>query len=392
MIPRGIGLAAVLLGLASVAAAQDLTFRGYALNVALGSASGPFTPSGVQDLQRLRLMGASRYGPLSFDVAYEHVLTLSSVTGGTALGGLVGVTPGRGDWLPLQGTIESSDHAVWRHRLDRAALQAATDVIQATVGRQTISWATTLFLTPADPFAPFDPADPFRDYRTGVDAARVRVFPSAFSELDGAVRIADYAGTRTTTALLRGKATVGSVDLSGWGGVLHDRGAGAMGLTTVLAGAALRGEVVLRFEPGQTVLRAALGADRSFAVAGRTLYAIVEYQHDGFGAPSADSLTVLTLSAAYRRGELQVLGRDEIMAQASYDLHPLVQVAALTIWNARDKSALVTPSLVWNAAREITVSGGAFLGVGADRTVAGLPASEYGAVPITGYVAGTLYF
>ena len=55
---------------------------------------------------------------------------------------------------------------------------------------------------PADPFAPFDPADPFRDYRAGVDAARVRIFPSAFSEIDGAVRIAEYGGSRTTTALL----------------------------------------------------------------------------------------------------------------------------------------------------------------------------------------------
>ena len=87
-----------------------------------------------------------------------------------------------------------------------------------------------------------------------------------------------------------------------------------------------------------------------------------------------------------------MLGRDEVMAQASYDLHPLVQVAALTIWNARDKSALVTPSLVWNAAREITVSGGVFLGVGTNRTAAGLPGSEYGPIPFTGYLSGTFYF
>jgi hypothetical protein len=392
MIRRGIGLAAVLLGLASPAVAQDVTLRGYALNVALGSASGPFTPSAVQDIQRLRLMAAARRGPLGADLAYEQVLTASSVTGTTGLGNLVGATPGRGDWLPLQGTLEGSDHVLWRHRLDRAALQLTTDRFQAIVGRQTISWATTLFLTPADPFAPFDPADPFRDYRAGVDAARVRVFPSAFSEVDGAVRVAEYHGTRTTTALLRGKATVGSVDLSGWGGVLQDRAAGSVGLTTVLAGAALRGELAVRAEPGQTVVRAAAGVDRSFSVQGRTLYAIIEYQHDGLGVPSADSLAALTLSAPYQRGELQVLGRDEIMAQASYDVHPLVQVAALALWNVRDKSALVTPSLVWNAAREITITGGAFMGVGANRTAAGLPGSEYGPVPFTGYLSGTWYF
>jgi hypothetical protein len=389
---RGIGLAAVLLGLATPLAAQDVTLRGYALNVALGAASSPFSKSALQDIQRLRLMAGTHYGPLSAEVAYEHVLTLSSVSGASSLASLVGVSAERGDWMPLQGTLAQGDYVVWRHRLDRASIQVATDFLQATVGRQTISWATTLFLTPADPFAPFDPADPFRDYRAGVDAARVRVFPSPFSEIDGAVRIAEYGGSRTTTALLRGKTTVGGVDLAGWGGVLHDRGAGSIGVTTVLAGAALRGEVVVRAEPGKTAVRAAAGVDRSFTVGNKTLYAVVEYQHDDFGVTSIDSLSALLSSAPYQRGELQVLGRDEVMAQASYQIHPLVQVAVLTLWNARDYSVLFTPSLSWNAAREVTLTGGVFAGAGEDRTPQGLPATEYGPVPVTWYASGTVYF
>ena len=132
--------------------------------------------------------------------------------------------------------------------------------------------------------------------------------------------------------------------------------------------------------------------DRSFNVGDRTLYAVVEYQHDGFGITSADSLSTLLLSAPYQRGELQVLGRDEVMTQASYQIHPLVQVSALILWNAWDYSALFTPSLSWNATSEITLTGGVFAGAGEDRTAQGLPATEYGPVPWTWYASGTVYF
>ena len=64
----------------------------------------------------------------------------------------------------------------------RALWRANADLI---VGRQPVSWATTLFLTPADPFSPFDPADPFREYRGGVDAARLRVYRVLEVQRDG---------------------------------------------------------------------------------------------------------------------------------------------------------------------------------------------------------------
>jgi hypothetical protein len=260
------------------------------------------------------------------------------------------------------------------------------------VGRQTVSWATTLFLTPADPFAPFDPADPFRDYRRGVDAARVRAFASAFTEFDATVRLMDDDSTETVTALARARSTIGRTDVAGWGGMLHDEPAFAAGVTSIVLDAAVRGEIEVRPEDDRTVVRAAAGADRSFTVAGRTLYAIVEYQHDGFGAPSADSLVAVLTSDAYRRGELQVLGRDELMTQATYQVHPLVQVGALMLWNLGDGSVLFTPSAAWEAAREITVRLGLYAGIGSEQLPSGGPGSEYGIVPFTAYVSGAMYF
>jgi hypothetical protein len=386
-----VGLLAVLLG-PGTAVAQHVTLTGYGLNVVVGSAAGPFTPKSVQDALRLRLMAVAGVDRWSLDLAYEHGLTVTSASGATALGALVGAGGGRGDVLPLQGTLDSAEHAVWRHRLDRASLTFRTERIVASAGRQTISWATTLFLTPADPFAPFDPADPFRDYRLGVDAARVRVSIGTMGEVDAAARVAVHGGDTTVTALARARASLGSTDVTGWGGLLHDQAAFAVGLTTIVLDAAVRAEATLRPEEDDPVLRVAVGADRSFTVAGRMLYAVLEYQYDGYGASSADGLLQVARSPAFRRGELQVLGRHEVAAQLSYQLHPLIQVAGLGIGNVRDGSVLLTPSLAWDAGREVSLRVGVFVGLGADVGDMGLPGSEYGPVPVTGYVSGTVYF
>jgi hypothetical protein len=365
---------------------------GYGLDVIVGSTEGPFTESQIQNAARLRLMATAGARPVTLDLAYEHGLTVTSGSGIAGLGMLVGAAGGRGDWLPLQGTLDSGTHAVWRHRLDRAAVEVRTDRIAASVGRQTISWATTLFLTPADPFAPFDPADPFRDYRLGVDAARLRLFVGAMGEVDGAVRIAAYGADTTVTALGRTRATVGRTDLAAWGGLLHDDAAFALAATTIVLDAAVRVEATLRPEEDDPVLRVAVGADRSFPVAECTLYVVVEYQYDGFGAQSANDLLTVAASPAFRRGELQVLGRNELMGQATYQLHPLVVVGALTLWNLGDGSVLLSPSVSWDAGRAFTVRGGLYAGFGAERTDGGLPGSEYGIMPFTGYVSGAVYF
>jgi hypothetical protein len=372
--------------------AQRVSFTGYGLDVVVGTAEGPRTERQIQNAARLRLMATAGVKSISLDLAYEHGLTVTSVSGATGLGVLPGATGGRGDWLPLQGTLESGTHAVWRHRLDRAVMEIRTDRFAAAVGRQTISWATTLFLTPADPFAPFDPADPFRDYRLGVDAARLRLFVGSMGELDAAVRVAAYGGDTTVTALGRARATVGRTDLAAWGGLLHDETAFSLAATTIVLDGAVRVEATLRAEETDPVLRVAVGADRSFPVAGRTLYAVVEYQYDGFGARSAGELLTVLASSAYQRGELQVLGRHEVAAQVSYQVHPLVQIALLGLVNASDGSMLFTPSVAWDAAREITVRGGLFAGYGADEPADGAPFTEYGIVPFTGYVSGAVYF
>jgi hypothetical protein len=397
--PRGARLAApaLLCALLAGGAARGLTaqvgpLRGYALNVAGASASSAFGPGGFSDFQRLRLMLSPSLGPLRFEAAYEHLL-LYQAHPGAGIGALApGAATASGDWADLDWTLAQGAHAQWRHRLDRLDLALPAGRLEARVGRQAISWATTLLLTPADPFAPFDPSDPFREYRSGVDAIRLQYFPSPFGQLDLVARPERGLDGRTVTAAARGRVTVASWDLSAWAGVVHGEAAAAAGVTGTGAGAALRLEAEVRRDAaGAAVVRSAVGADRRWSVLGRDLYVVLEYQHDGFGAAGPGALASVLLSAPYRRGEMQVLGRDVAAGELTYQLHPLLSGELLALWDLRDGSALFAPAASLSASNNVTVRASAFLpvGRGGSRTVL---ASEFGGVPRFGYLAVSLFF
>lgn len=377
------------------AAGQDFDFSGYSLGVGTNMQSSPVLPGGSGFVGRLRLMPVATFGDLVLDVAYEHVLTRTPQGGGFSItnpGGSAGST----DWLDLGWTIREDEQTTWSHRFDRLALSFETGAFEFTAGRQAISWATTLFMTPADPFAPFDPSDPFREYRGGVDALRIRTFPGPFSELELVVRGADTPSGATTTALLRGQTSVGggvwSVGM--WGGALHDEAAGAAFITGSLGATAVRAEATLREHPdGGTALRVSAGADRFFRPADRDLYLIVEFQHDEFGVTQASDLLGAATSLPYQRGEMQALGTNTLAVQVSYQVYPLVSVAAMGLTNLHDGSALASFSLAWSASQSASVSLGAFIGAGDDSLdpITGF-GSEYGLVPRIGYASVSWFF
>lgn len=386
-------LTGVLLLCAVPLSAQTPSVRGYYLQVGIGIDSSPYTERSLFDVQRLRLMSSLSIGNVTFDAAYEHVLQLStsSISSSGGFAGGLGTARSSGDWIPLQGTIADGEHAEWRHRVDRATVEYAVNSFELTVGRQPISWATTLILTPADPFVPFDPSEPFREYRAGVDAARVRFFPGPFTEVEAVVRPAKTPVGNTVTALGRVRTAVGRWEFAGWAGAVHDEPSVSAGATVTLQGAVLRGEAVLRRENDETVFRAAAGADRSWSVAGHTLYVAVEYQHDGFGAANASQLPAAALSPAAQRGELLTYSRHAMALQASYDLHPLVGASALALWSLSDGSVLVSPGVSYSASGSVSLRVGAFAGFGRE-TAGAFPGSEFGAIPVIGYVALTGFF
>jgi hypothetical protein len=384
-------LAASLIGV-QPAGAQSSWFTGYYQNVPIVTEKTELSPGGFSDFNRIRLTSEPTLGQFGLEVAYEQAVTFRQNRGDIEQ---VGRVPGGGEWLDLQWTIADEEHALWRHRFDRLNVSwRPSDKIELIAGRQTVSWATTLFLTPADPFTPFDPADPFRVFRAGVDAARVRIYPSALSEVDLVVRPTknDHLGEELTV-LGRGRTVWGGWEVSGWGGSLYGDTAGAFAAAGSLGAFAVRGEAVVRKISERTSFRGTVGVDRYLAVAGKDMYFVFEYQHDGLAVASANEYLELFQTDPYLRGELQVLGRDETAVQISYQIHPLWGVAAMWLWNLDDGSALLTPSVSYSLSNEASIMGGVFFGFGDDQPTAARPLpSEYGLAGTTGFASVSVYF
>ena len=385
---RSVCTAVALAALSGAASAQTLPFSGYVQTVPLGATAG----GALSNFNRFRISAAPDAGPLRFEAAYEHVLTLGQT--GTVPGFNLAAVPGGSEWLDLQWTLTEHEHIVWRHRFDRFNVGfAPAGNLEITAGRQTVSWGTALFLTPSDPFTPFNPVDPFREFRAGVDAARVRYYPGPLSEVDVVVRWTQTAAGEETTALVRGLTIVRNWEISGWGGTLYGDVAIAVASAGSLGSWAVRGEGVLRRLGEAHVFRGTLGVDRQLQVDGRDLTLAVEYQRDGLGAVGPDELRDLLDSDTFLRGEHQVLGRDEAVLQASYQLHPLWNVSALWLWNLNDRSAILEPSLGYWADDDAVIAAGVFVGIGDDAATDDLPLpSEYGLAAVTGFISLSWYF
>jgi hypothetical protein len=100
-------------------------------------------------------------------------------------------------------------------------------------------------------------------------------------------------------------------------------------------------------------------------------------------------------SAAFGRGELQVLGRWTAAAQASYQIHPLVALDAFALGNLDDGSVLAAPGVSWSTTASVSTRLGAFFGLGDGAVTGGAfpaPGSEYGSVPPLGYLSVSVFF
>jgi hypothetical protein len=154
-----------------------------ALNVAAATGASGWGAGAISDLQHLRIMTTLSLGPMGFEFADEQLVSYASRTTTVPFASTLGALRASGDWLTLDGTLGSSRHVLWRHRVDRLDGTISVGSAVLTLGRQAISWGTTLLLAPPDPFAPFDPSDPFREYRAGVDRLPLPTLASEFGSV-----------------------------------------------------------------------------------------------------------------------------------------------------------------------------------------------------------------
>ena len=330
-----------------------------------------------------RIAAGEDLGAVRLDAAYEFNVYRAAPDAGTDT-----------DWMDLQGDLSRGGRLESKHRVDRLQFAwSGTDGLDAVIGRQAISWGTTAYLTPADPFVPFAPSDTFREYRRGIDAFRLRAYPGALSEIELVLRPSRLQERQEFTALARVLTTRGNWEVSAWGGSLYGDGAAALGAAGEASDWAIRLEATARDMGKRSIGRGTIGAYRTLQVSERSLGLALEYQHDGLGASGSEGFPDLLRSDPYHRGEVQVPGRDQILARVAYQIHPLWEIFALGLWNLNTGNAILAPGFSHSVSDEATLTGGVTVNFGDPIPKEALPAEVRERIEsITAHLSLTWYF
>lgn len=132
---------------------------------------------------------------------------------------------GGGSWLDERGddTDTTIDYA-----LDRLLYRQRFEHYTLGLGRQPIDWGSGRFWQPLNVFGAFAPTDLDTDYKPGIDAVTVDVYPGAFSSLTGAYVLAPKENT----------------ELENSGALHYRRQAGELSELSLLAGSVVGNRVV----------------------------------------------------------------------------------------------------------------------------------------------------
>ncbi|HXK61021.1 MAG TPA: hypothetical protein PLP42_14120 [Acidobacteriota bacterium] len=299
-------------------------------------------------------------------------------------------------YLDLERRVLNRDNVHSNIAFDRLNAQINTGAFELVVGRQAITWGVNYFWPALDLFAPFTPGRIDRDYKPGVDAARLIVPIGAYSEVQvvGAILGDSISEDGALGGLIR--LNMGTVDFGFMGGTFHeDKVAGAF-VTANVAGTGIRGEVswTQSGDPrdegiGRGVFwRGSLGVDRQLTP---TLTLLIETAWNQYGATDPEEYLLFVNSDRLLRGEINALGRYHSGASLTWRFHPLWNFGSIVLLGWDDSSALWIPSLVWSTGNNSEMLFGAQLGFGKEPTSVGLPQSEYGSLPHTIFAAFKIY-
>jgi len=345
-------------------------------------------------------------GMLNAELAYEHSMRRQSGSGSAAGPNILpGDAPAPFRFTRLRRSIhQRGGTCIWRHEIDRALISFHPTWGEITLGRQAIGLGRGRLFSAVDMFAPFSPAEVDRDWRRGVDAARVEVHVSGTSSIEG---IGVFGNSSEDSAFLgRARGYLGAVDGEFLLGRRGRDWLAAMVTSAAVWDAALHAEAALFKTPevrpdggvlgsDRLVAKAVLGASYTFNL-GNGLTLLGEYHYSGFGLhdprEAAQGLAVdPALQERFLRGDTQTLGRHNLGVQASYPVNEAINAGLLILTSLRDGSGLVSPSVVWDVRRNVSVLGGVFAPWGA-RSSGNVIRSEYGGTPWSLFLQINLYY
>ncbi len=317
------------------------------------------------------------------------------------------------EWL----TEQEVEATLW---LDRASVKVSFPFADLTLGRQAVTFGEAYFWNPLDVFLAFDPRQFDREYKPGVDAARLDVPLGDFSGVNviaaaGRTILPDgtfEGGEQALEATWFGSAALGRIftNVEGWsltaqGGKVYGGYQAGGGATGEIKEIEVRLEAAHLFadggpffpvpvppptervvESGTTVVA---GVGRRFE---NTLHLQAEYFYNGLG----DSEDLAASFVRFQTGGSLDMSRHLLALAATYEILPILTGEVAFIVAPEDPSLQIQPRLTWSAADEIEVLAGAIVNAGErpEQPAPGLivPQSEFGTFPNFYYAEFKVYF
>ena len=254
-----------------------------------------------------------------------------------------------------------------------------------------------------DIFSPFSPLEVDREWRQGVDAARVEY---QLSDTSSAEVIAAIGETWEKSALIaRLRGYFDDIDAE----FIFGKRADDLMVAGVASAAVMEAEVHCElalyntpeaqtdggiFNNDHEVAKAVFGGSYTFDV-GHGLTFLAEYHYSGFGlkdvSRATDKIAESTFAERVIRGDTQTLGREAFAYQLSYPFSISLNGAFLVLHSPQDGSAVLSPSLIWDFSKSASLLGSIFIPFG-NQPYGGQVKSEYGSTPLSFFLQLRMYY
>lgn len=304
------------------------------------------------------------------------------------------------------------------HNLDRAFVTISQGFGDILIGRQPIAFGVAHVINPVDVLTPILKTSLAVEERTGVDAIRVRIPTGKMSEIDlGFVGGQNLTWTNDA-AFIRSRFYLYDTDI----------------IFTVME---FKENALLGFELSRSIYDAGTWLETAYVISGALsgapfsaenyfrlstgidyklttkIYAFTEYHYNGAGMTNPNNYTnfidIGNLNknynvTAYEQGYVYLLGQHYLIPGVTIELTPLISTSAMCFINLIDLSMLISPTLTYNAAENITLGAGAFISAGQrastqilvnNNKISGLNIdthSEFKLYPDTYFVSVMIYF
>ena len=312
-------------------------------------------------------------------VDVQNRVFFSVTSAGRGIGGVgLGATVPPERTLNLRSEILNENGVMLEHDLDRLSVTIFSAVSDITVGRQAVTWGNSTIFTLGDLWTQFSPFELDTSQKRGVDALRLLSYPGAI-ELD--VIIVDRGELEDTSGGVRLGWSLGDADYYGALAKNYRNVWGLMGIAVDMGAGRLHGELgvpldlaIERDEPARLRLpRATVGFDW-LQSAKFTLFA--EYHFNGPGTSDPDDYLFALQRPEFARGEHYFLGRHYGGLGAAYrPFDDLLTLSLSGIGNLTDPSVLLSPSIGYAVAQNVTATLGGFAGIGEYPDISFAPAN-----------------